>query len=209
MNDIARPPGLTPTIGGSTYVKPAEMEWKPTRFDKVSIKVLYEDRERGEMTCLLKLEPGAHIPFHKHPESRAVAGSRGFGRGSRRGRRLPGITSGAFPGRNAREFLAERRGAVRGLSQAQHLLPRGARDRRVLTPVTRPGSHRRRVGGAPSAATVTLACSRLFLAAPQIRAAAPRRDACRAPMFGLPRGRETRRRRASASVSNPDPDLLT
>ncbi|MFZ2005139.1 MAG: cupin domain-containing protein, partial [Stellaceae bacterium] len=68
MNDIARPPGLTPTIGGSTYVKPAEMEWKPTRFDKVSIKVLYEDRERGEMTCLLKLEPGAHIPFHKHPE---------------------------------------------------------------------------------------------------------------------------------------------
>jgi anti-sigma factor ChrR (cupin superfamily) len=69
MNDItSRPKGLTATIGGSTYVKPAEMDWKPTRFDKVSIKVLYEDRERGEMTCLLKLEPGAHIPFHKHPE---------------------------------------------------------------------------------------------------------------------------------------------
>jgi anti-sigma factor ChrR (cupin superfamily) len=68
MNDISRPQGLNPTIGGSTYVKPAEMEWKPTRFEKVSIKVLYEDRERGEMTCLLKLEPGAHIPFHKHPE---------------------------------------------------------------------------------------------------------------------------------------------
>ena len=68
MNDIARPAGLTPTIGGSTYVKPEDMEWKPTRFDKVSIKVLYEDREKGEMTCLLKLEPGAHIPFHKHPE---------------------------------------------------------------------------------------------------------------------------------------------
>jgi anti-sigma factor ChrR (cupin superfamily) len=45
-----------------------EMDWKPTRFEKVSIKVLYEDPERGEMTCLLKLEPGAHIPFHKHPE---------------------------------------------------------------------------------------------------------------------------------------------
>ncbi|MGH7039943.1 MAG: cupin domain-containing protein, partial [Stellaceae bacterium] len=42
--------------------------WKPTRFEKVSIKVLYEDPERGEMTCLLKLEPGACIPFHKHPE---------------------------------------------------------------------------------------------------------------------------------------------
>ena len=69
MNDVlARPRTLTPTIGGSTYVKPSDMEWKPTRFDKVSIKVLYEDPERGEMTCLLKLEPGAHIPFHKHPE---------------------------------------------------------------------------------------------------------------------------------------------
>ena len=59
---------LVPTIGGSTYVKPSEMDWKPTRFEKVSIKVLYEDPVRGEMSCLLKLEPGAHIPFHKHPE---------------------------------------------------------------------------------------------------------------------------------------------
>jgi anti-sigma factor ChrR (cupin superfamily) len=65
---IDRPRGLAPTIGGSTYVKPSEMEWKPTRFGNVSIKVLYEDPQRGEMTCLLKLEPGARIPFHKHPE---------------------------------------------------------------------------------------------------------------------------------------------
>ena len=65
---VDRPRGLVPTIGGSTYVKPSQMDWKPTRFEKVSIKVLYEDPERGEMTCLLKLEPGAHIPFHKHPE---------------------------------------------------------------------------------------------------------------------------------------------
>lgn len=60
---LDRPPGLVPTIGGSTYVKPSEMDWKPTRFEKVSIKVLYEDLQRGEMTCLLKLEPGAYIPF--------------------------------------------------------------------------------------------------------------------------------------------------
>lgn len=69
MNDVLeKPRGLAPTIGGSTYVRPADMEWTPTRFDKVSIKVLYENAERGEMTCLLKLEPGARIPFHKHPE---------------------------------------------------------------------------------------------------------------------------------------------
>jgi anti-sigma factor ChrR (cupin superfamily) len=44
------------------------MDWKPTRFEKISIKVLYENPEQGEMTCLLKLEPGAYVPFHKHPE---------------------------------------------------------------------------------------------------------------------------------------------
>lgn len=59
---------LEPTIGGSTYVRPSAMEWSPTRFEKVSIKVLYENKEQGEMTCLIKLEPGAFIPFHKHPE---------------------------------------------------------------------------------------------------------------------------------------------
>ena len=69
MNDVPeRSPRMVPTSGGSTYIKPSEMEWRPTRFDKVSIKVLYENAERGEMTCLLKLEPGAHIPFHQHPE---------------------------------------------------------------------------------------------------------------------------------------------
>jgi quercetin dioxygenase-like cupin family protein len=57
-----------PTIGGSTYVKPQDLEWKRTQIDKVSIKVLYEDKDAGESTVLLKLEPGATIPFHKHPE---------------------------------------------------------------------------------------------------------------------------------------------
>jgi quercetin dioxygenase-like cupin family protein len=57
-----------PTIGGSVYVKPQDMEWKPTQIDKVSIKVLYENKELGESTVLLKLEPGAVIPFHKHPK---------------------------------------------------------------------------------------------------------------------------------------------
>jgi len=38
-----RPRGQAPTVGGSTYVRPSEMDWKPTRFEKVSIKVLYEN----------------------------------------------------------------------------------------------------------------------------------------------------------------------
>ena len=64
---LDRQHGLVPTVGGSTYVKPSEMDWKPTRFEKVSIKVLYENPERGEMTCLLKLDPGAYIPFISTP----------------------------------------------------------------------------------------------------------------------------------------------
>jgi anti-sigma factor ChrR (cupin superfamily) len=69
MTDILdRPHTLEGTVGGSTYIKPSQMNWKPTRFEKISIKVLYEDAEKGEMTCLLKLEPGAYVPFHKHPE---------------------------------------------------------------------------------------------------------------------------------------------
>ncbi len=57
-----------PTVGGSVYIKPDTLPWRPTRFDKVSIKVLYENLEAGEMTVLVKLDPGAYIPFHMHPE---------------------------------------------------------------------------------------------------------------------------------------------
>jgi anti-sigma factor ChrR (cupin superfamily) len=61
-------PKLEPTAGGSTYVAPAAMEWKPTQFAGIRIKVLYEDAARGEMTCLLRWEPGARLPMHQHPE---------------------------------------------------------------------------------------------------------------------------------------------
>jgi anti-sigma factor ChrR (cupin superfamily) len=60
--------GAQPTIGGSTYIKPRDMEWAPTQFAGISIKVLYEDKEKGEMTCLLNWAPGASLPMHKHPE---------------------------------------------------------------------------------------------------------------------------------------------
>ena len=65
---MKRKPKLEPTPDGSTYVKPQDMDWKPSPFEGISIKVLYEDKEKGELTCLLKWEPGTHLPFHKHPE---------------------------------------------------------------------------------------------------------------------------------------------
>jgi anti-sigma factor ChrR (cupin superfamily) len=59
---------LTPTPQGSVYVKPEEMEWKPSQFEGIEIRVLYENKDAGEMTCLLRWQPGTTLPFHKHPE---------------------------------------------------------------------------------------------------------------------------------------------
>ena len=65
---VKRKPKVQPTPQGSTYVKPGEIEWKPSPFPGIQIKVLYEDKANGELTCLLKWEPGASLPMHKHPE---------------------------------------------------------------------------------------------------------------------------------------------
>lgn len=59
---------MNPTPNGSTYIKPDAMEWKPSQFEGIEIKVLYENKEVGEMTCLLRWQPGTTLPFHKHPE---------------------------------------------------------------------------------------------------------------------------------------------
>ena len=59
---------LKPTPHASTYVKPDAMAWKPSQFEGVEIKVLYENKDAGEMTCLLRWQPGTTLPFHKHPE---------------------------------------------------------------------------------------------------------------------------------------------
>ena len=56
------------TIGASTYVDPTQIEWQPSQFEGIQIKVLYVDKDKGEITCLLKWELGATLPMHKHPE---------------------------------------------------------------------------------------------------------------------------------------------
>ena len=57
-----------PTPNASTYVKIDKMDWKPSPFKGIQIKRLYENTETGELTCLLKWEPGTTLPFHQHPE---------------------------------------------------------------------------------------------------------------------------------------------
>ena len=59
---------LEPTPGGSIYVQPEQLDWRPSQFEGIEIKVLYEDPARGEMTCLLRWQPGTTLPFHTHPE---------------------------------------------------------------------------------------------------------------------------------------------
>jgi anti-sigma factor ChrR (cupin superfamily) len=59
---------VEPTPNGSTYIKPQDLEWKPTPFAGIHIKVLYEDKTKGELTCLLKWAPGASLPMHRHPQ---------------------------------------------------------------------------------------------------------------------------------------------
>ena len=68
QEEETRQRAVQPTIGGSVYVQPSAIEWEPTQFEGISIKVLYEDKEKGEMTCLLKWQPGATLPMHKHAE---------------------------------------------------------------------------------------------------------------------------------------------
>jgi quercetin dioxygenase-like cupin family protein len=65
---VTRQRTAEPTIGGSVYVKPHELAWEPTEFKGIAIKILYEDKAKGEMSCLLKWEPGATLQMHKHPE---------------------------------------------------------------------------------------------------------------------------------------------
>ena len=38
---------LEPTKGGSVYVKPQDMEWRPSQFQGIEIKVLFENKEAG------------------------------------------------------------------------------------------------------------------------------------------------------------------
>jgi anti-sigma factor ChrR (cupin superfamily) len=57
--------GATPGAG-FFILRAAEGEWRPTDDAGVSFKLLYADRERGTLTTLVRMEPGARIPAHRH-----------------------------------------------------------------------------------------------------------------------------------------------
>jgi anti-sigma factor ChrR (cupin superfamily) len=50
----------------SHLVRPADMEWRKTRFPGCEVKTLLLDRKTGLMTALFRFAPGAVLPDHEH-----------------------------------------------------------------------------------------------------------------------------------------------
>ena len=64
--DAVTPKGHQTADEHSHVVKPAEMEWKPTRFPGCEVKTLMMDPKTGLMTALMRFAPGAVLPDHEH-----------------------------------------------------------------------------------------------------------------------------------------------
>ncbi len=63
---ISANPG--PTSWGANYVNIENMPWEPAGLPGAEKKVLYSNPEQGSSTVLFRMQPGAVIPFHEHPE---------------------------------------------------------------------------------------------------------------------------------------------
>jgi anti-sigma factor ChrR (cupin superfamily) len=49
----------------STYLDVSKIDWEPTRFPGVDLKILYRDPS-GKLTTLTRMAPGAVLPKHRH-----------------------------------------------------------------------------------------------------------------------------------------------
>ena len=66
--------GNTPHLGGqellaelsSRYVAIADLPWVKGGGPGIEQKVLFEDKERGMRTALIRWQPGASLPLHEH-----------------------------------------------------------------------------------------------------------------------------------------------
>lgn len=59
-------PGLEQPLPGVFVLKRDAGEWKSTPYEGVTVKILYFDKATKHITSLLKLEPGARYPAHRH-----------------------------------------------------------------------------------------------------------------------------------------------
>ena len=60
---------VQPTIGASTYVDPSQIEWQPSQFEGIQIKVLYVVKEKGEMTCSSQMGTGCDTSNAQTPRN--------------------------------------------------------------------------------------------------------------------------------------------
>jgi anti-sigma factor ChrR (cupin superfamily) len=52
----------------SSVVEPEGMEWQPTKYPGIDIKVLLNNPETGLLTALFRWAPGSVLPLHEHVE---------------------------------------------------------------------------------------------------------------------------------------------
>ena len=84
------------------------MSWEQAEIEGYTLKRLYEDPERGEWTCLFRMDTGATAGPHAHDEFEQVYVLEGsFNDGEQT--LVPGDYVFRAPGRNARGMDARRR----------------------------------------------------------------------------------------------------
>jgi len=52
----------------SRYVDVESLPWEPSRFPGIDMKTLMIDEETGMLTSLVRMAPGAQLPFHEHTD---------------------------------------------------------------------------------------------------------------------------------------------
>ena len=57
---------MTAESTGSIYVDVHQMEWQPTQFAGIEIKVLWRSEMTEAYTALFRVAPGARLPRHRH-----------------------------------------------------------------------------------------------------------------------------------------------
>jgi len=60
-------PGTKQSLASQWIVQRAnEGEWLPLSFEGIELRILYRDKERRQLTCLVRMAPGASYPEHRH-----------------------------------------------------------------------------------------------------------------------------------------------
>lgn len=70
----AQPIVTSPTENNppSLIVRSRDVKWRPYSVPGISIGRLYMDKEKRQITCLMRLEPGVTFPLHRHADSEEV-----------------------------------------------------------------------------------------------------------------------------------------